>query len=270
MRILISLLMLLVAMPNWAAEERLFDVEVIIFKRSVNAENMNESWPDYLSPVSYQNSASLNSAGYLSEKGVTLLPRSMYQLNDQAYRLRNHAGFQVLMHTAWRQGGNGQSTAPTFHLFAGKDFSTQFTPNGKEVSPANLPGSEPLMEFEGKLQIYVQHYLFANAEFDLREPVTRKVSAQETLSTENPLGISDLADTPDAMNTTEIAAEQPTTQLGNLQAIETVPETENVLKTYRFDQKRKMKSDEIHYFDHPLLGMIIQVRKADSEATAAN
>jgi hypothetical protein len=246
MKILVPLLTLLLAMPSWAARQ--FDVEVIIFKRNVDAEKTAESWPESLPPISYRSSGSLQSSSYLDAKGVSLLPHSMYQLNSQEKRLRNHAGFQVLLHTAWRQGDKGQSRAPTFHLVAGKNFSTLYNEDGSRIasSPNGLTAVSPLMEFEGKLQIYVQHYLFANAEFNLKEPTTRKVSVADAIAH------YDQSATPTAV-----------TQLGNLQAIQTAERTEHFLKTYRLDQKRKMRSGEIHYFDHPLMGMIVQVRKAN-------
>jgi hypothetical protein len=242
MKILVSLLMLLIAMPSWA--ERQFDVEVIIFKRNVNAENTNESWPESLPPISYRNTGSLQSASYLNANGVSVLPQSQYRLNSQAQHLRNHAGFQVLLHTAWRQGDGGASSAPTLHFTAGNNYTTLFNKDGTEASSSTPSTTVPLMEFEGKLQVYVQHYLFANAEFDLRAPITRKISI------ENSIASYDLTNS------------DTTTQLGNLKAIQNSTETERFLKTYRLDQKRKMKSEEVHYFDHPLLGMIIQVRKA--------
>lgn len=243
MKILVSLLMLLMAMPTWAARQ--FDVEVIIFKRNVNAEKTDELWPESLPPISYRNTGSLQSASYLNAHGVSVLPRSQYQLNSQAQHLRNHAGFQVLLHTAWRQGDNGPSSAPTIHFMAGNNYTTLYNPDGTEASSSTPNSSAPLMEFEGKLQIYVQHYLFANAEFDLRAPITRKVSMEQAIASY------------------DLTNDNATTQLGNLKAIQTSSETERFLKTYRLDEKRKMKSEEIHYFDHPLLGMVIQVRKAD-------
>ena len=37
--------------------------------------------------------------------------------------------------------------------------------------------------------------------------------------------------------------------------------TETVLKTDRFSQFRRVISSEIHYFDHPRLGVIMQIRR---------
>ena len=39
------------------------------------------------------------------------------------------------------------------------------------------------------------------------------------------------------------------------------PEQELELKPIRFQQNRRVISGEIHYFDHPYMGMIVQIRR---------
>jgi len=41
----------------------------------------------------------------------------------------------------------------------------------------------------------------------------------------------------------------------------TVDSNESVFKSIRFNQNRRVISGEIHYFDHPYMGMIVQIRK---------
>ncbi|EGU57917.1 hypothetical protein VINI7043_25652, partial [Vibrio nigripulchritudo ATCC 27043] len=55
-----------------------------------------------------------------------------------------------------------------------------------------------------------------------------------------------------------------TTQVGNLESVSPTLQVEEFLKSYRMDQKRRMRSSETHYLDHPLMGMIIQVRRVQS------
>jgi hypothetical protein len=55
-----------------------------------------------------------------------------------------------------------------------------------------------------------------------------------------------------------------TVQIGNLERVAPQVEVEKFLKSYRFDQKRRMRSSETHYLDHPLMGIIIQVRRVKS------
>ncbi|MDF4917276.1 CsiV family protein, partial [Vibrio parahaemolyticus] len=50
-------------------------------------------------------------------------------------------------------------------------------------------------------------------------------------------------------------------QVGNLAEISPTVTEEKFLKSYRMDQKRRMRSSETHYLDNPLMGMIIQVRR---------
>ena len=106
MKIPVPLLFMLFAMP--ALAERQFDIEVVIFKRAIDAKKTNESWPQNLPSIEFKNSGSLNDSNYRARKGVIMLPASEYKLNDQVTKLSQHAGFKVLMHKAWRQGDKGR------------------------------------------------------------------------------------------------------------------------------------------------------------------
>lgn len=256
MKKLIPLLLLLVSMPSLA--QRQFDIEVILFKRAVDAEKVSESWPNSLPEINVSRAGSFGDTSYRQLKGVQMLAYSQYQLNDEVQKLKNHAGFQVLLHTAWRQGDQGRASAPIFHIQAGKDYSQQFNPDGSEVgkqATTDTPVSgvveesiaKPLYELDGTLQIYVQHYLYAEAMLDLKEPSVRDVVMQDAQLNLNVA--------PDDQNAT--------VQAGNLESVSPTVDVESFLKSYRMDQKRRMRSGETHYLDHPLMGMIIQVRRVN-------
>lgn len=254
MKKLIPLLLLLVAMPSLA--QRQFDIEVIIFQRTVDAESTQESWPEQLPAINFSRSGNLTDAQYRQNRGVMMLDPADYQLTEQSQRLRNHAGFNVLLHTAWRQGDQGRAAAPRFRIQAGNDYSDQFDPDGTprmadEISISMIEGvteqaiHPALHELDGTLQIYVQHFLFAEANFDLKKPVVREVMIQQ------------------AANSAEDKDTANGVQEGHFMPISPVKEQQSFLKSYRFDQKRRMRSGETHYFDHPLMGMIIQVRRVE-------
>lgn len=253
MKKLIPLLLLLVAMPSMAARQ--FDIEVIIFKRGIDAEKVSESWPNTLPAINFDRAGSFADVNFRQSKGVTLLPTSAYQLNNEAQKLRNHAGFNVLLHTAWRQNDQGRQSAPVFHIQAGRDFSGQFqadgSPVGSNVNTTAVEGvsemniAQPLYELDGTLQIYVQHFLFAEMLLDLKKPAVREVTLQDSL-----------------IELTTLPEEQgATVQAGLLESVSPTVEEEKFLKSYRMDQKRRMRSGETHFIDHPLMGMIIQVRR---------
>jgi len=251
MKRLIPLLLLFVSLPSLA--QRQFDIEVIIFKRAVDAEKVNESWPNTQPKISLERVGSFQDTQYRASKGVKMLPYSEYKLTPQKDKLKQHAGFEVLMHTAWRQGDQGKSSAPVFHIQAGKDFSKQFNADGSEKGAVTTSADgfqeetidKPLYELDGKLQIYVQHYLYAETTLDLKAPSVREVKLQEQLIE---------LDSP-------VSGAESNVQVGNLTEISPTVEVEEFLKSYRMEQKRRMRSTETHYLDHPLLGMVIQVRR---------
>ncbi|USD59370.1 peptidoglycan binding protein CsiV [Vibrio sp. SCSIO 43140] len=270
MKKLIPLLMLLVSMPSLA--QRQFDIEVIVFKRAVNPEKVNESWPNDMPDIDFSRAGSLNDSSYRASKGVQALPSASYQLNDEVAKLRNHAGYTVLMHKAWRQGDNGKGSAPVFRFRAGKDFSTQFYPDGSEKGSSSNTSSpvdgvtevaidKPLYELDGKLQIYVQHYLYAEAQLDLKSPSTKQVIVSAPID-ETPADAIESNDLSE--NTASDDVQDSNVIAGNLASIEPQRETLTFLKDYRLDQKRRMRSSETHYLDHPLMGMIIQVRRVQN------
>ncbi|MGI9874756.1 peptidoglycan binding protein CsiV [Vibrio chagasii] len=251
MKRLIPLLLLFVSLPSLA--QRQFDIEVIIFKRAVDAEKVNESWPNTQPKISLERVGSFQDTQYRASKGVKMLPYSEYKLTPQKDKLKQHAGFEVLMHTAWRQGDQGKSSAPVFHIQAGKDFSKQFNADGSEKGAVKASADgfqeetidKPLYELDGKLQIYVQHYLYAETTLDLKAPSVREVKLQEQqIELDSP-----------------VSGAESNVQVGNLTEISPTVEVEEFLKSYRMEQKRRMRSTETHYLDHPLLGMVIQVRR---------
>lgn len=251
MKRLIPLLLLFVSLPSLA--QRQFDIEVIIFKRAVDAEKVNESWPNTQPKISLERVGSFQDTQYRASKGVKMLPYSEYKLTPQKDKLKQHAGFEVLMHTAWRQGDQGKSSAPVFHIQAGKDFSKQFNADGSEKGAVTTSTDgfqeetidKPLYELDGKLQIYVQHYLYAETTLDLKAPSVREVKLQEQqIELDSP-----------------VSGAESNVQVGNLTEISPTVEVEEFLKSYRMEQKRRMRSTETHYLDHPLLGMVIQVRR---------
>ncbi|MCG6278490.1 peptidoglycan binding protein CsiV [Vibrio vulnificus] len=253
MRFLIPLLLLCVSMPSWA--QRQFDVEVIIFKRAVDAEQTNESWPNQLPEITMTYAGDFQDAQFRQSKGVSMLPYSSYQLLSQKEALEKHAGFQVLLHKAWRQGDRGKGSAPIFRIRAGKDYSKEYNPDGSEKQAAvqaPLDGitevsiDNPLYELDGTLQVYVQHYLFIETALDLKEPSVREITLEAT---------------PLEENAEQLGQVDGNVQLGNLTEVTPTVTVEQFLKSYRMDQKRRMRSGETHYLDHPLLGMVIQVRR---------
>ncbi|WP_300181150.1 peptidoglycan binding protein CsiV [uncultured Aliivibrio sp.] len=292
----------LILLVSWPAFARQFDVEVIIFKHNVDPSSFQESWPDILAPINLERAFSYRDKTMMSRNGAELLPSGYYKLNETYTKLQNHAGFKPLVHVAWRQGDSGSSRSPIFHIQAGQDFSDRFIADGRTIEdakadlsliPLNAPapaptpvlveGSEtlepesvatvksgPLLELDGTMQVYVQHYLYVNTILDLKVPGqhefivnTPKEENEEVVTDATSTVVDDTLTESETITADISQVEDPNAdvQLGHLENITPETEVKEFLKSYRMEEKRKMRSGETHYIDHPLMGMIIQVRK---------
>ncbi|MEZ9329062.1 hypothetical protein BCS96_12685 [Vibrio breoganii] len=268
MKKIIPLLMMLLLIPTLAqAQQREFDIEVLIFKRSIDPEKTPESWPNELTQINMEGVEPFNNHAYRKKKGAQMLSYDNYKLLKERDVLKEHAGFEVLLHTAWRQGDQGRASAPKFHIQAGKDYSKTFNADGSKIGSQSSDAgmgddiqektiAQPLYELDGAIQVYVQHYLFVETELDLREPGVRSVTFTEKTPDE-------LKDSENFAVLADTEAENSNVQAGNLQEVSPEKVEEQFLKSYRMEQKRRMRSSETHYLDHPLMGMIIQVRRVE-------
>ncbi|MEC8926293.1 MAG: CsiV family protein [Pseudomonadota bacterium] len=218
-----------------------------------------------------------------------LVPKSHWVLNETEQTLEQRGLAQPLLHLAWRQPVFGRDDGYKFHLYGGKNFadryqfngfmkpqdSVKFAPStvrneldplsqrmqnieqlfdilakgqhrfganedGQSLAPLQTePNSKPVWELDGTLHIFlVGNYLHIKGDFNLREEVF--------IAPPN----GDLA----AQASTLLTSTQNQT------------EEERFLRSYRFDQLRRVISHETHYFDHPKLGMIVQIRRTDLSA----
>ena len=120
------------------------------------------------------------------------------------------------------------------------------------------------------MQVYVQHYLYVNTILDLKVPgqhefIVNTPKEEKDVITETASTSSDKVITTETeeLSTEATAIENPNAdvQLGHLEDVTPETEIKEFLKSYRMEERRKMRSGETHYIDHPLMGMIIQVRK---------
>ncbi|MCL2916770.1 peptidoglycan binding protein CsiV [Shewanella litorisediminis] len=102
---------------------------------------------------------------------------------------------------------------------------------------------DPVWQLDGLINIYLSHYLYIESDLVLRTPGTRKVAVEQELLA------SSQSDT--------LAAGASATKSGQQIAFEEQP----FLFAIPLTQNRRVRSGQVHYFDHPKLGMVIQIRK---------
>jgi hypothetical protein len=184
------------------------------------------------------------------------------------------------------------------------DEALQAQTQNQSQLPTPVQATSPVWQLDGELTIYLEHYLYAKTDLFIRKEGVKvirstpptppsRVSEELITSKENDVDLlalsgihlkretaSELPSTVNFLNEANVTENdnENETQLG------TDGQTNNVqiqkrrvpfLNSYPMQQLRVIRSGEIHYLDHPMFGMIIQIRKyelpdvaPESEASA--
>ncbi|WP_298768829.1 peptidoglycan binding protein CsiV [uncultured Shewanella sp.] len=190
--------------------------------------------------------------------GPVLLARSQSQFGDIIKKIARQPGTTSLLHMTWQQAMKPRNQAKPLHLYAGHDFENTYNYDGQEINtnPNNndIPSFDfmqgiydhsskgPVWQLDGTLNIYLNHYLYIEAALNLREEGTKQVLVTK----------DNLSDTTNGYQITNGITETESTPF---------------LYAIPLKQNRRVRSGEIHYFDHPKMGMIIQIRKMPQPST---
>lgn len=294
-----------------AANDRWFDVEILVFKRNVDVQKISEQLDQnnvYLKkqqrlevlkakqatnclaeePCLHEQNPVQISSNEMASEGhrLQLLSSSHLKLKSELNRLKNHQLFKPLMHVAWRVPIQSKQNAIPIHLFAGENYAldiykdeivaqrkreaantlkkTTATAKDKNVLSSLAEDKldvlealqkedtiRDLYEVDGNLLLYVGRYLELESQLIIRTETEKKVSSLQSVLA-NPTLAEDMSGT-ELDNGVQVLNQQPVSQK-RVTTKTTVTET-------LFDQTRRLRSGDIHYLDHPLFGIIIQIRK---------
>ncbi len=261
------LFLVLISLSTSSIAERLFDVEVIVFKRNIDASDINERWHDKPPEINMSQTISVFDKSGLARQEIEMLANDSWSLTSEFDKLNRHAGFTPLIHAAWRQDDRGRAQLPKIRFAAGDDFGLTFNADGTEKVDVydELSGvnqiSPKLYQLDGFVRVYVQHYLFIETDLVYRQIEERtgvnKKSKSRNDDVRNKISINQYA----GASNDDLLLENPHDgfeKIGNNQS------TVNRLISYPFKQKRRMRSGETHYLDHPLLGLIIKVTRVEN------
>ncbi len=256
------------------AADRWYEVEVIVFAQ-INGDWNAEHWPDndavtlsldeavpapntITTPMAM--SASASNAQELLR--LAAVPPAQYKLLDVYRSLTRSKNYRPVLHTAWRQPiGTGKGNVK-IRIAGGKDYASRYGLNGALLSNGSDPATAGLWEIDGQLSLTASQFLHADAELVFRRPVVATVAATA------------------ATTTGTVAATAPTVGTGGpVPAPGTVTATvptdpalvdEDRLQFFKLAQKRRLKSNELHYFDHPMFGLLIVLRPLEPERDRGN
>ncbi|MGL6124165.1 MAG: peptidoglycan binding protein CsiV [Shewanella sp.] len=183
-----------------------------------------------------------------------LLARSKSQFASIINSISRERGTRSLLHMTWQQPMRGKSGSVPIRLFAGKDFSNTYHFDGRIIvkqaqtepminadgTPMHAPAVSPVWELDGTLNIYLSHYLYIETALNLRKASKKLMSSMP----------SDAAEPSSALTGPKVMTP--------------------FLMSVPLIQNRRVKSDEIHYLDHPEMGMVIQIRKMAQPSAMQN
>lgn len=260
-----SLLVLALLLPLTlpAQEEvRYYDVEVILFENLDPAARASEHWPESVELEMDERTIEIGQpwpgpipAEYDPARSFKPVPPAEYQLTEQARKIDESPTRRLLLHTAWRQPGMPQDTALKVHFRREIPAVAEPAPLTEAEPPLTdaQPGIPPEAgELEGLIQVILARYLHVKADIVFR-PETPLPSQDESL----PEGFQPLP----ANRFTDTGAETTAPAEGRPEDAEPIaPVTTPRAVVYHLNQmRRRMRSRELHYLDHPVLGMLIRI-----------
>ncbi len=218
-------------------ETRWYDVEVILFAQTSQDYRDSEHWPaDYTQP-SIEGSRELLSSATRSHNGQPVAFRRLtsaeLDMRADAGRIKRASDLELLAHFGWRQPGLAEDQAIPIHL------SNRLL----EAPAAGASGEQ--QRLDGTLTLILSRYLHVKADLLLREPLDENDTVYQPEAASTPAGSTEIQDKENADTfafTPEPMQEQPR------------------YRVYRLQQSVRMRSDEIHYMDHPVFGVVVQVR----------
>lgn len=212
-----------------------------------------------------------------SARAPFLLPKSTHVLSETRRELERKGLAKPLLHVAWRQPVFGKRQNYTIRLFGGQQFSDAFRYDGFAVDEPSAEASATELALLDRVEQLLDAVNSGNGEFSAGEqqrpqPLTDNNQPERVweldgllhvflignyLHIDNTFNLRDL----DMLDLTPADLEQQAEWI--LQGKDT---RQPFLRAYLFDQLRRVISHETHYFDHPNVGMVIQIRRTDLSA----
>ncbi|WP_250885592.1 peptidoglycan binding protein CsiV [Shewanella jiangmenensis] len=226
-----------------------------------------------------------------SGAGAQLLDSSQLQLGDLVSNISRERGIKPLMHIGWQQPMEARHASKPIRLFGGENFADRFVLGGAlKETPAIASGAgagfgagegavsdisastavesaaptTPVWQLEGLLNVYLSQYLYVETDLVLRAPGTRKVVIEPATVASADVAAAAVATAETGSGqTAEVVSPLPVVAASSDAATLVMPNVEEqpFLYAVPLNQNRRVRSGQVHYFDHPKLGLIIQVRK---------
>lgn len=239
---------------------------------------------DLYIPPREQTPLYVHGSDYTRANGPHLLSTDNLTLDDIYTSIRWRKGIDRLAHFSWRQQVKfGQDKAEKLRVFAGQNFARQFTQNGDLRPKDNIAADAPEAE-QPITQLTPEDSFFAELNQRLNNPQPISFAGMTAPPESNDDGnqqgelvrlaplweldgfvqvfLKYINRVPYLHINSELFYRQPVLSTNHIPG--TPPAYE--LVSIPFSQQRRVISTQLHYFDHPLFGMLVQIRRYDRPA----
>ena len=255
-------------------EARWYQIELLVFATDSVAGRNSETWraPNQLNLNYPPQTLSISEEGIFAPSPVQddVIERpSPYQeipANEWSFKrylrsMDRNGGYRTLFHSAWRQPLEEKPQAIPILVQGGREYSGYY-------------------ELEGYVTLSVSRYLHIDTNLwlvDYAESIdTNQLPWNNSQQLFNELMADDAysraipISSEDGLNNAQAA---PTPTDHNL-LLDTAPAKYEPIHLVEFKQSRRMRSGELHYLDHPMMGILIrltpfEVEKDNSDLAAA-
>lgn len=232
------------------SEARWYQVEVIAFAQNSQSYHQSELWPqDYTLPETEKSRELSRSRIDTTQKPsrpptpFSRLTQNSLQLQGAARRIESARDVELLLHTGWVQPGLPENKAVAIHFYEGME-------DGLDSTATN--GANPL-RLDGTVRLILSRYLHLESDLLWRDPVDATMASPAAAAQQS----GETTITGDGRGVVSADTAVASTMEGTV--------LESGYRVYRLQQSRRMRSNEIHYIDHPRFGLVVLVTPYDVE-----
>ncbi|MCP4597909.1 CsiV family protein [Neptuniibacter sp.] len=233
----IALIPTLLALSSIGQANEWYTVEVIIFANNDSSVIADEYWPE-IDEIPAKSAIRLKPVNEGEIDSFQKLPKNLLSLHDEKNRIRSSGKYRVLYHQGWMQPVAETQRPKPIRITAGDIMD-----NG-------------MYELDGYIAVGRGRYLHFRPDLYF----SRRLTADETSLLKKKAATK----TETAMSEPVQAEAMPTTQTAS-GAVSTLPQNTMDLfipeiLTVNQTQARRMRSKELHYIDHPLFGIMVEIK----------
>jgi hypothetical protein len=218
-------------------EGRWYNVEILIFKRLDQSRQTQELWRTDLSlnyPSFYEY---LRAPSAKSKSNLSALSNDRYVLKRYKNALKRNENFQILTHMAWSQQMANKTSSPAIIVSGGKKIGSH-------------------KELEGYVKVHIARFLHVTSNLWLTDTNSNTV---DTNTRWPALPAKPSRAEAGILKPKNIKLKQIEESTGRLSDVDRGFNANNTspYPIITLQNKRRMRSKELHYIDHPAMGIMI-------------